>query len=272
MSKSKGIVVDPKGILEKYGADAMRFWAAGSRLGEDMDYQEKDLIAGRRFITKILNASRFVFMNLEDYDGKKPKKLIKTDKDFLIELERAIYLVTTYFEDYEYSRAKFNVEDFFWKFFCDIYLETVKGRVYNGTKEEKESAFYTLYRSLLIILKLLAPIMPFITEEIYQTYYRRNEKTKSIHLCEWPKYDKDWIEKWDDKKVKYHANKLTLFSSLLTQVRAEKTKAQKPMNAECIITLFKGHKEDLGEKISDFKNVTNAKEIKEGKDFKVEFI
>jgi valyl-tRNA synthetase len=271
MSKSKGNVIDPKEVMDKYGSDALRFWAASSKVGEDTDFQEKELVAGKKFVNKIVNASKFVFMNLEDFDGRKPKKLVETDRDFLIELDRIIYLATSHFENYEYSRVKFNTEDFFWKFFCDIYLEAVKGRIYQGKGDDKKSAQYTLYKSLLTILKLIAPIMPFITEEIYQTYFRKTEKDKSIHLSKWPKCDKGWIGKWDDKKVKSHANKLTLFRDLLTQVRGEKTKARKSMNAECIITLSKVHKEDLGGKIEDFKNVTNSKEIKEGK-FKVEFV
>tara|TARA_Y100000310_G_scaffold107162_2_gene105598 strand:+ start:1433 stop:3793 length:2361 start_codon:yes stop_codon:yes gene_type:complete len=271
MSKSKGNVIQPQEVMNKYGSDALRFWAASSKVGEDTDYQEKDLVAGTRFINKLRNASKFVFMNLKGFNGKKPKKLMETDKDFLIELERVIYLVTSYFKTYEYSRAKFNVEDFFWKFFCDIYLETVKKRIYQGKGSEKLSAQYTLYRSLLTILKMLAPIMPFITEEIYQEYFRKFEKEKSIHVSRWPEYGGDWIEKWNDKKVISHANKLTLFSDLLTKVRTEKTNSHKSMNAECIITLSATHKKDLGEKLEDFKNVTNAKEIKTGK-FNVKFV
>jgi valyl-tRNA synthetase len=113
--------------------------------------------------------------------------------------------------------------------------------------------------------------MPFITEEIYQEYFRKFEKEKSIHVSRWPEYGGDWIEKWNDKKVISHANKLTLFSDLLTKVRTEKTNSHKSMNAECIITLSATHKKDLGEKLEDFKNVTNAKEIKTGK-FNVKFV
>lgn len=270
MSKSKGNIIKPQEVMEKYGADALRFWAAGSKLGEDLDYQEKDLVTGKKFVTKLVNASKFVFMNLEDYDFKKPKKLERIDERFLIELNRVILTTTHRFETYEYSRAKFNTEEFFWKFFCDYYLETIKKRIYNEKGDKKKSAQYTLYQSLLAILKLIAPIMPFITEEIYQEYFRKYEKTKSIHLCEWPKYDKK-LESWDNKNIKSHANELTLFMALLKNVRAEKSKAKKPMNAECILTINKLNYEDLKEVLEDFKGVTNAKEIKTGK-FKVEFI
>ena len=75
MSKSKGNVIRPQDVLGLYGADALRFWAAGSKLGEDMDYQEKDLVTGKKFITKLWNATKFIFMNLEGFSKKKPKKL-----------------------------------------------------------------------------------------------------------------------------------------------------------------------------------------------------
>src|SRR3972149_11514636 len=165
MSKSKGIAVNPREIISRYGADALRFWAAGSKLGEDLEYQEKDVLAGKRLMTKLWNASNFVFMNLKNYKPKKPKKIEKIDELFLNELNRVIFTSTSRFEDYDYSKAKFNTEEFFWEF-CDNYLEVVKWRVYNGNKQEKESAFYTLYISLLTILKLIAPIIPFITEYI----------------------------------------------------------------------------------------------------------
>jgi valyl-tRNA synthetase len=271
MSKSKGNVVHPQDIIEKYGADALRYWAAGSKLGNDLDYQEKDLITGKKLINKLLNASNFVFMNLKDFGGKRPNKIEKLDEKFLNELNRVIFTTTTRFNDYDYSKAKFNTEEFFWKFFCDIYLETVKKRVYQGQKDEKKSAQYTLYYSLLAIIKMLAPIMPFITEEIYQKYFKKFEKDKSIHVSEWPKYDKKKLKEWGEPRMKSHATELTLFSDLLTQVRTEKTKNKKPMNAECVITLTKLNYGDLKNMIEDFKNVTNAKEIKQGESFRVEF-
>lgn len=259
MSKSKGIAINPNEVVEKYGADALRFWAAGSKLGENLDYREEDVMTGRRFITKLKNAANFVFMNLKDYNGKKPKKMEELDQRFLDGLNNIILACTDYFKDYEYSKAKSEIEQFFWKDFCDYYLEIVKWRVYNGNKEQRESAFYTLYQSFLIILKLLAPIMPFVTEEIYLKYYKKNEKKKSIHLCEWPKGEKAKTKK-----------DLILFYATLSEIRKIKTENKKAMNSEIILTLddmkkFTGMLEDL-------KNVSKAKEIKEGDKLKVDFI
>ena len=86
MSKSKGNVIAPQEVMKNYSADALRFWAAGSKLGEDLDYQEKDLVTGKKFVTKLFNATRFVFMNLGDYKGNlaKPKKFEKIDRKDMI--------------------------------------------------------------------------------------------------------------------------------------------------------------------------------------------
>ena len=273
MSKSKGIAVNPREIISEYGADALRFWAAGSKLGEDLEYQEKDVLAGKRFMTKLWNASNFVFMNLKNYKPKKPKKLLETDKIFLKELDHLIKDATDSFAEYNYSAVKLRVEKFFWRDFCDNYLEIVKWRVYNGNKEEKESAFYTLYISLLTILKLIAPIIPFITEYIYQKHFRKNENEKSIHLSKWtiPGADANLVSHiWP------------MFLKVIYKVRQEKSTAKKPMNSEIILTLGKGYygkthflkipnPERFSGMLEDLKRVTNAKEIKTG-DFKVEFL
>jgi valyl-tRNA synthetase len=263
MAKSKGNVIDPKEVIEKYGADNLRYWAAGSKLGEDLDYQEEDLISGKKFITKLTNATKFVFMNLKDYDISKPSELEEIDKIFLIELNRTIEETTKAFLEYDYSKAKLLIDKFFWKDFADNYLEIVKKRIYNETKDKKKSAQYTLYHTLFSIIKIYAPIMPFITEELYQEYFSSNEKKESIHICSWP------------KKLQYGKTKEDIsfsdFTELLSKIRQEKTNLKKSMNSEINLTLKKETIENLGKTINDLKDVTNSKEIKTG-EFKVEFI
>ncbi len=266
MSKSKGNIIDPKSVLEKYGADPLRYWAAGSKLGGDLDYQEQDLVAGKKTITKLWNATKFVFMNLKENIGEKPKKLEKIDDLFLNELNNLIVASTYRFTLYDYSKARSNIDEFFWKNFCDNYLELVKWRTYNGSKAEKESANYTLYKTLLTLLKLYAPIMPFITEEIYQTYFRDIEKEKSIHISKWPIQENKREEAWL-KDASYRE----LCNTLLPKIRQEKTLAKKAMNAEIILALPKEDLAKIGDLVKDLKAVTNAKEIKTG-EFKVEFI
>lgn len=261
MSKSKGNVIDPKEVIEKYGADALRFWASGSNLGSDLDYLEDDLVSGKKTVNKLFNAAKFVFMNLEDYNGKsKPKKLEKIDKLFLDKLQAVINECTKKFECYEYSKAKMAIENFFWKDFADNYLEIVKRRVYHGEGDSKLSAQYTLYKTLFNVIKLFAPILPFVTEEIYQTSFKKNEKEDSIHLSSWPKTKK--VEKSEE---------LELFYEILGKVRGEKSNAKKSMRSEVKISLEKETLDLLDGMIEDLKDVTNAKKVIEGK-FKVEFI
>ena len=192
MSKSKGNVIEPQSVLEEYGADCLRFWAASSKLGEDLPFQEKDLVTGKKFIVKIWNASKFTFMHLKDYKLEKPKRLELIDRWLLSKLSNLVKNSTKSFENYEYSRTKLDTENFFWHTFCDNYLEIVKDRLYNPDKrgiESRKSAQYTLYSALLTIIKLMAPIMPYITEELYTLYYKKYEKDKSIHLSKWPSLD-----------------------------------------------------------------------------------
>lgn len=269
MSKSKGNVVDPRIVLENYGADALRYWASASKLGEDLDYQEKDLVTGKKFVNKLWNASKFVFMNLGDYkkSEKIPGKLEKIDELFLNELNEIIKNSTEAFEDYEYSKAKSFVEGFFWKNFCDNYMEIVKNRIYNGSEKEKESAKFVLYHSLLSIGKMMAPFTPFITEEVYQKFFRlkSGEKEKSIHLCGWPGEFKIKI----DKKEKIIWEK---FIEVLDFVRKEKSIAQKSMKSEIVLTISSENKKILQLCLKDLMAVCCAKEIKEGKETKIEFL
>jgi valyl-tRNA synthetase len=205
MSKSKGNIVNPIEVIKKYNADCLRFWAAGSKLGDDLPYMEKDLVTGQKFITKLWNASKLAFMHLKEYKPRLKTKITELeiiDKWLLSQLQRLIKISTDSFERYDYSKPKLETEKFFWHVFCDYYLEIVKDRLYNEEKrgkKAKESAQYTLYYSLLTILKLMAPIMPHITEELYQLYYKKNEKEESIHISHWPKYNKNLIDEKSEK-------------------------------------------------------------------------
>ena len=197
MSKSKGNVILPQTILEKFSADALRFWAAGSKLGDDLPYQEKDVLTGNKMATKMWNASKFAIMHLEDYDGK-DAKLEPIDKWVLSKLNDIIDISTKSLEKYEYAKAKIVAERFFFDILCDNYLEMAKDRLYNPDvygKESRRAAQFTLYNALLGVLKLIAPIMPYITEEIYHLYFAKKEGQKSIHISSWPEVNKKWADK-----------------------------------------------------------------------------
>ena len=192
MSKSKGNVIEPQDMIERYSADALRFWAAGSKLGEDLPFQEKDLVTGEKTITKMWNACKFTFMHMEDFNPEEEVELEAYDRSLISRLNRMVQGATESFMKYEYSKTKFESELFFWRNICDYYLEIAKDRLYNPDRRgqhQRKSAQHTLYVLMLNTLKLMAPIMPHITEELYQLFFKQYENTKSIHITKWPEYD-----------------------------------------------------------------------------------
>ncbi len=180
MHKSLGNVTEPLPIIEKYGADALRYWASSAKLGEDATFQEKEIVAGSRLMNKLWNIAKFVEKNKE---GKKEAVNV-IDRWILSRLKEATRQATEMFDSYNYSGSKRAVEEFFW-FFCDNYVEFIKYRIYNGDS----SANYTLNMVFLSVLKMLAPFMPYITEEIYSKLYIDGNPS-SIHISEWPEHDK----------------------------------------------------------------------------------
>jgi len=228
MSKSKGNIVEPEEIIEKYGTDAMRFWAAQSALGEDLRYSEDEIKIGKRTVIKIWNASKFALIHVKNYIPRSSdtKYLEDEDKWILTKFYKAIEQYTKKMDKYEYSRAKEVIDNFFWKNLCDYYLEIVKSRLYNdGPDKTKRAAQFTLYNVILGCLKLYAPIVPFITENVYQDYFRKNEKAKSIHLTRLPKLE---------KKLYYPkiANDFELVIDAIAQIRKYKSEQHISMKAE----------------------------------------
>mgnify|MGYP001585467389 CR=1 FL=1 len=261
MSKSKGNVVDPIKVMEQYSADCLRYWAASSKLGEDLDYSEKELIAGKKFVNKLFNASKFAFMFLKHKPEKCKLEII--DNWILSKLQILIDESTKSFLDYEYQKSKAETDKFFWSLFCDNYLEIIKNRLYNGSEKEKKSAEYALYNVLLNLLKLFAPITPYITEEIYQECFKKYEKEKSIHLAKWPEADKKMI----DKKALEIGD---LFIEILAKVRQAKSEAKKSMKTPIVLELDENDYKLLESVLKDLEAVTNSKDIELG-GFRVEF-
>lgn len=199
MSKSKGNIVEPSKVIEKYGADALRYWSLNVQFGKDIRYDENELKNGKKLINKLLNAVKFASSNL---NNNPPEKLYPLDEYYLIKLNKTIKKVTSLYEKRDISQAKGVIEKFFWNDFCDNYLELSKWRIYED--KDKNSAGWTLYFSLLNIIKMFAPIIPFVTEKIYQEYFKEE---KSIHLTNFPKYNPELIneelEKRGDQMIEY---------------------------------------------------------------------
>ncbi len=228
MSKSRGNIVEPEIIIKQYGVDAMRFWAAQSNLGDDLRYSEEGIKIGKRTIIKLWNASQFCLQHLKDYAPRKLEKKYLADEDkwILTKLYRITEEYIKRMERYEYAGAKLALDNFFWKDFCDNYLEIVKLRVYEN-KDEKNfrAAQFVLYTTLYSVLRLYAPIMPHITEEIYQAYFKALEKEKSIHLTKLPELN---------KKLCFLAiaKNFDLVVDAIAQIRKYKSVHNLSMNAE----------------------------------------
>ncbi|MFH1663970.1 MAG: valine--tRNA ligase [archaeon] len=261
MSKSKGNVITPDEITSKYSADALRYWASTINLGNDAPFQEKDVQTGQKLITKLWNASKFSLMNLEGFSGKKPKQLELMDEWILHKFNETAKKMNEFFDKYEYGKAKTELELFFWGDFTDNYLEAIKDRIYNEEKRgktAKASAQFALEKVLLGVLKGFAPIMPFISEEIYQMGFAKKEKKKSIHVSAFPEFDK----KLENKKSFVSGQKAVEVISLVRKFKAEK---QLSMKAEIHLVLEKNLIKEIGGAIDDLKAVCNAVTLTEGK-------
>ncbi len=215
MSKSKGNVVTPADILEKHGSDAVRYWAASSRLGTDAAFDPQNptqIKIGRRLAIKILNASKFI-LSFESADAAAGVSAVTEPLDLgmLAELDRVIVQATAAFEAYDHARALDVTETFFWTF-CDDYLELVKERAYRDGEPGQDSAIAALRAALSVLLRLFAPFVPFATEEAWSW---SNEG--SVHTATWPVAD---------QASSGNAELLALASQALTGIRRAKTDAK----------------------------------------------
>jgi len=169
MSKSLGNGVDPLEIIDKYGADALRFsLAMGVSPGNDTRYSDEKVESARNFANKIWNASRFVLMNTETREAIDPAKLQLPDKWILSRLNKVIAEISSHMEDGDFGIAAQNIYDFAWNEFCDWYIELSKGRLMGDDIEQKNNVRGVLLYVIESILKLLHPFMPYLTEEVYQ--------------------------------------------------------------------------------------------------------
>jgi valyl-tRNA synthetase len=187
MSKSKGNVVTPMGLLEQYGSDAVRYWAASGRPGTDTAFDDGKMKIGRRLAIKILNASRFVlgFGSDSDQAGSIDASAVTNplDQAMLASLANLVDEATAAFEGFDYARSLERTETFFWSF-TDDYVELVKSRAYEGDEAGAASARNSLRMALSTVLRLFAPILPFVTEEVWFWW-----QEGSIHRQAWPDAD-----------------------------------------------------------------------------------
>ncbi len=271
MSKSKGNVVTPTSLIEEKGSDIVRYWASTSHLGADTAYSEEVFKIGQKLITKLFNASKFVAMNF-DVLNERSSVTEASDLWILSKLHIVIKRATESFNQFEYARAREVIEEFFWKDFCDNYLEICKVRSYGLSAEKlvgielsdtqkesinakQESAILALRICLNTILKLFAPFIPHVCEEIYSTIFAEEfTKISSINSRgNWPKLD----QKFFNQKF-YDIGEAAL--AVIFEVR--KFKSENNLSMKTTVKRIQINCEkDLSEILEDLKNVCNAEEI-----------
>ncbi len=180
MSKSKGNVVTPMHLLEEHGADAVRYWAASGRPGTDTAFDPQQMKVGRRLAVKLLNASKFALAEEPESDPAHHGLTHPLDRAVIARLAGVVEDATASFEGYDYARALERTETFFW-WFCDYYLELVKGRRYDPDPAVSASVSRALRLSLSAFQRLLAPFLPFVTEEVWSWWQQG-----SVHRARWP--------------------------------------------------------------------------------------
>jgi valyl-tRNA synthetase len=184
MHASLGNVIDPLHIIDEFGTDAFRCYAASCALGEDNPFRKKDVVRGTKLLRKLWNVQQFIGNIIREGKPPKPQHLQGIDQWILTKYSKLVTSCTQQMDVFDYSPAMKDIEYFLWHELADHYLEMIKGSLYN--KENVESIRYTLYTIGLGVVKLFAPFFPHITEEIYQESYKTYEGDVSIHLSAWP--------------------------------------------------------------------------------------
>jgi valyl-tRNA synthetase len=260
ISKSRGGgPFSPHQIIDRYSADAVRYWAASTGLGKDSIISEDRIRVGARLVTKMWNVARFSEKFLHGYHPPQTAPtLLPIDRWILGRLQHAINISTTSFKAYDYASALAEIETCFWHDLADNWLEMAKYRLYGESSEEKDSARYSLYHTLLNILRLYAPILPHITDHVYQKLFAETERQVSIHLGAWPgeglfDIDEEW-ETFGELMVR-----------IVTAVRKYKSENHLPLSTELAGLYIGTESQSIAEKLEesrvDLKSATRAQTI-----------
>lgn len=216
MHSSIGNVIDPVPILEKYGADALRYYAATCSLGIDHAFREPDVVRGGRFCNKVFNLGLFVSRFLKKKPADACDTLRVSDKWILSKFSGVVEEAGAFYEEYQFDRALKTLESFIWHEFADHYVEMVKGR-------DDDAVVYTLYNVFFGSLKMIAPLFPHVTEEMYQRIFKEFEGTESIHLTSWPE------PLLDDANAEIEGE---ILKEVVASVRAWKSSKKIALNSE----------------------------------------
>lgn len=259
LSKSKeNESVTPENLLEKYSADAIRFWTASGTLGQDTAFSETQLNIGQKLINKLWNAFRFGYEHLQNFDEKQPQNLGLVNEWILHQATESFKQYQSYFEQSEFSLALGSIEKFFWKDFCDNYLEIIKDQLFNPDKyssQEVTATKWTLQQVGLRILQMYSPYIPHVTEAIYETCYKKNSHIDSVHQTRFADVQKEL----SFEKSAYLMEKINY---LIAQIRKLKTENQISLKTEIEnLTIYSDIEDNLKEHEQLIKGITQAKNI-----------
>jgi valyl-tRNA synthetase len=237
MHTSLGNVIDPMPLIETYGTDALRYYACTCTLGEDHAFRERDVVHGKKLCTKIWNLGKLIEMTVTERPEKVQLKPI--DRWILSRYTKVLATVTEHLDHYNFDKAMREVENFAWKEFADHYVEMTKYR----TRGPDKSVRYTLYTIYLGILKMMAPMLPHMTEDAYQPFAAM-DGSKSIHISEWPEPER--VD--EDAELKGELTK-----DIIAAVRTWKAEKKFPLNKELLTVeivgkgalLLKGYEQDI---------------------------
>ncbi len=194
MSKSLGNIVEPDEVIEKYGADALRQWAATGVVGDDVVFSWKEIVAASRFQQKFWSILRFTLLHVKEMPDE-VESLRDADRWILSKLMRLVREVDEHMKNYRFAEALKAIRSFTWYEYADNYLEIVKNRLYSGSEEEKKPALFVLYKVMNVLTRLLAPFTPFLAEECWQRLHEGiGVEVESVHLQSYPTVEEKFID------------------------------------------------------------------------------
>ncbi|WP_374686737.1 valine--tRNA ligase [Promineifilum sp.] len=256
LSKSRGGgPVGPMETLDKHSADAVRYWAAGAGLGRDAVIDEDRIESGDKWVTKLWNVGRFAERFLAGYmpPAETPAGTTTADRWLLARAGQLAAAVTRAFEQYDYATARSEIETFFWRDLADNYLEMAKKRLYDGGEDE-EGARFALYHGLLTMLKLLAPLLPHVTDALYRALFAATDGAASIHASAWPRLG----NRFDDAAALRAGETLR---DIATTVRRFKSERGLSLGAEVSALHVTGGDAALRGATADLLSITRARAV-----------
>ncbi|MCL4872112.1 MAG: valine--tRNA ligase [Anaerolineae bacterium] len=285
ISKSRGGgPMPPLEMIETYSADAVRYWAASTSLGKDATINEEKIQAGAKLVTKLWNVAQLAQRFLPPSALiLHPSSFTVTDRWLLSHLHRLIQRVTGLWWQYDYAAARSETEQFFWQLLTDNYLELVKHRLYDETHPQRDGAIFTLHHTLLTLLKLFAPILPFVTEAIYQGLFLRGHLEESeqsavsgepplspqhsiltphsIHKTSWPQEDESWL----DEGAEQVGETIIALATAVRRFKSERNlSVGQPLAGLGLVSEDEGLLAGLNAAATDIQSITRAQTLTTG--------